>query len=374
MDTYKVLDYLENTGHLYALEYAKKCMYSAKLSNYVFDLFDVAERGNLGIVYTKPIKPGEHHLVDGLSRLVSLSLFLLAVCECWKNTSERNELIIRKIRAKYLLRNDRPKIILTGKVNKIYESLMLGERISGRDKRSVLFCIYHEYWTKLKLGTYSIKEVLDKLDNLYLFNFVLETDDTRGFYYILNADNPNLNQIGLIRDYLKSNDAAYEWGEIEQLFYNNKDYLLMFLRDYLVTKYKKAKIPYNSYYVVLKDYVQKLKAYKPVSKIVERMHESAITYNNLLSIEIPDEDIKNKFVAIKFNNGDDTYAYLLEIYEDYLDGNITKETIIDILTAVNEYLIDRNSNNLKRSDFNELISDLNKLLYGDDDSEEETLS
>ncbi len=369
MDTYKVLDYLENTGHLHALEYAKKCMYSAKLSNYVFDLFDVTERGNIGIVYTKAIKPGEHLLVDGLSRLVSLSLFMLAVCECWKNTSERNELIIRKIRAKYLLRNDRPKIILTGKANKIYESLMLGDRISGRDKKSLLFCIYHEYWTKLKLGTYSIKDVMEKLDNLYLFSFDLETDDTRGFYYILNADNPNLNQIGLIRDYLTANGAGYEWGEIEQLFYNNKDYLLMFLRDYLITKYKKAKIPYNSYYVVLKDYVQKLKKYRPVAKVVEKMHESAVTYNNLLSIEIPDEEIKNKFVAIKFNNGDDTYAYLLEIYEDYLDGNITKETILEILTAVNEYLIDRNANNGKRTDFNELIADLNKLLYGEEDDD-----
>ena len=371
METYKVLDFLENTGHLYALDYAKRCMYSAKLSNFVFDLFDVSERGNIGIVYTRPIKPGEHLLVDGLSRLVSLSLFLLAVCECWKNTSERNEIMIRKIRAKYLLRNDRPKIILTGKANKIYESLMLGERISGRDKKSILFCIYHEYWTKLKLGTLSIKDILEKLNTLYLFNFVLETDDTRGFYYILNADNPNLNQIGLIRDYLKANDALYEWSEIEQLFYNNKEYLLMFLRDYLVTKYKKAKIPYNAYYVVLKDYVQKLKPYKHVAKIVEKMHESAVTYNNLLSIEIPDEDIKNKFVAIKFNNGDDTYAYLLEIYEDYLDGNITKETILEILTAVNEYLIDRNSSNVKSSDFNDLIADLNKLLYGDEDEPEE---
>jgi len=368
MDNYRVLDFFENTGHLHALEYAKRCVYSAKLSNYMFDLFDIKEKECLGVVYTKPIKPGEHFIVDGLSRLVAVSLFLLAICECWKNTTERNELLIRKIRAKYLLRNDRPKIILTGKANKVYESLMLGERLSGREKRTVLFCTYHEYWTKLKLGNYELKDIMDKLDNLYLYDCDLGSTETRDFYFMLNADSPKLDQVALIRDFLKENDASYEWSEIEQLFYNNKDYLMMFLRDYLITKYKSTKIPYNGYYTVLKDYVKNLKKYKPVCKIIEKMHESAVTYNNLLSIEIPDEDIKNKFVEIKFNKGDDTYAYLLEIYEDYQDGNISKETFLEILTAINEYLANRVNSGAK-SNFNDLIADLNNLLYGDHEEE-----
>ena len=101
------------------------------------------------------------------------------------------------------------------------------------------------------------------------------------------------------------------------------------------------------------------------------MHESAVTYNNLLSIEIPDEDIKNKFVEIKFNKGDDTYAYLLEIYEDYQDGNISKETFLEILTAINEYLANRVNSGAK-SNFNDLIADLNNLLYGDHEEDENT--
>ena len=369
MDLYKILEYLEESGHMFALDYAKKCLYSAKLSNYIFGLFDISERGYLGVIYTRSIRPGERYIIDGLSRLVSVSLFLLAVCECWKNTSERNELIVRKIKGKYLLKNDRPKIILPEKMNKIYESLLLGERLSGRDKKTILFCIYHEYWTKLKLGKYDLKEIMDKLENLYLYHTDLEVENPREFYYVLNSDNPNLNQIGLIRDFMKENDASYEWSEIEQLFYSNRDYLMMFLRDYLITKYKTARIPNNSYYVVLKDYINHLKKYRPVAKIVEQMHASAITYNNLLSIDIPDESIKNKFVAIKFNKGDDTYAYLLEIYEDYQDGNISKETLLEILTAVNEYLVNRLANNESSTNFNDLITDLNNLLYGDGSDE-----
>ena len=370
MDYYKVLDYLEGAGHLRALDYSKKCVYSSKMSNYVFDLFDINVPANLGVIYTKPVKPGEHYVIDGLSRLITVSLFLLAICECWKNTTERNLLFISKIKSKYLLRNDRPKLILTGNSNRIYESLMLGERISGRDKKTVLFCTYHEYWTKLKLGHYEINEIMEKLEKLFLYEAHLDTDEMRDFYYTINSDSPKLNQVALIRDFLIEHDAGYEWGEIEQLFYNNKDYLMMFLRDYLITKYKSNKIPYNAYYTVLKDYVLKLKKYKPVSKIVEKMHESAVTYNNILSVEIPDEDIKNKFVEIKFNEGDDTFAYLLEIYEDYLDKNITKETFLDILTAINEYLANRKERSGIKGNFNDLIADLNRLVYGDDTKEE----
>ncbi len=368
MELFKSLDFLENSGFLHTLEYAKNCLYSAKLSNYVFDMFGITEKAGIGVIYTKPIKLGEQFIVDGISRLVGLSLFLYAVCECWKNTSERNELIIRKIKSNYILRNDRPKIVLKGANNELYESLLLGERISGKNKKTVIFCTYHEYWTKLKLGGYDLKDIMDKLDNLYLYNINLtDMDDSsvRDLYYNLNIDNTRLNQIALIRDFLKEHDAGYEWAEIEQLFYSNKDYLLMFLRDYLITKYKIKKIPFNSYYLVLKGYVNELRKYKSPSKIIEDMHASAITYNNILNVDIPDEDIKSKFVEIKLNNGNDTYAYLLEIFEDYKDGSISKDTFVEILTAINEYLVTRNVNPGSRTNFNDLIADLNKMLYGE---------
>ena len=374
MDLFKALEFLENTGHLYALDYSKKYLYSAKLSNFMFDLFDISEKTNLGVIYTKPIKIGEQFLVDGVSRLVGLSLFLFAICECWKNTTERNDLLIKKIKANYLLRNDRPKIILKGINKDIYESLLLGERISGKNKKTVIFCTYHEYWTKLKLGNYELKDIMDKLNNIYLYHSSLAEQDSeqiRDLYYSLNIDSQKLNQIALIKDFLKELDASYEWSEIEQLFFNNKDYLMMFLKDFLITKYTTNKIPYNSYYIVLKDYINRIKKYKSVAKAVEEMHESAITYNSILNVDMPDEDIKNKFIEIKLNKGNDTYAYLLEIFEDYKDGNITKATFIEILTAVNEYLINRNANPTARNNFNDLLSDLNKLLY--DNSNESSI-
>ena len=61
------------------------------------------------------------------------------------------------------------------------------------------------------------------------------------------------------------------------------------------------------------------------------------------------------------HKGEDTYAYLLNIYEDYLDGIITEATLLEILSTIDEYLKNRlkNPNNVS---FNELIQYLNAFL------------
>ena len=35
-------------------------------------------------------------------------------------------------------------------------------KIIEKEKRTVLFCTYHEYWTKLKLGNYELKDIMEK--------------------------------------------------------------------------------------------------------------------------------------------------------------------------------------------------------------------
>ena len=61
------------------------------------------------------------------------------------------------------------------------------------------------------------------------------------------------------------------------------------------------------------------------------------------------------------HNGEDTYAYILSIYEDYVDNIISKATLLEILTTVDEYLKNRikTPNNVG---FNELIKYLNTFI------------
>ena len=38
------------------------------------------------------------------------------------------------------------------------------------------------------------------------------------------------------------------------------------------------------------------------------------------------------------HGGEDTYAYILNIYEDYEDNNISEATFLEILLTIDEYL------------------------------------
>ena len=56
-----------------------------------------------------------------------------------------------------------------------------------------------------------------------------------------------------------------------------------------------------------------------------------------------------------------SYAYILNIYEDYEENNINKATLLEILSTIDEYL----KNRLKSSNdvgFNELINYLNAFI------------
>ena len=61
------------------------------------------------------------------------------------------------------------------------------------------------------------------------------------------------------------------------------------------------------------------------------------------------------------NNGADTYSYILCIYEDFVDGNISHATFIEILNTINEY-IQKRAKTPNNVTFNELINYLNAFI------------
>ena len=102
METVNLLDFLNITRNLYALDYSK-C--NGELVNFL-DLLTEDEQFthsiDLGIIYLSSLNDNKYRIVDGLSRIVSLSLLLHAICECYKQTTTQNAKAINTIRSKYL--------------------------------------------------------------------------------------------------------------------------------------------------------------------------------------------------------------------------------------------------------------------------------
>ena len=131
MKEINLLDFLNSTHSLHSLDYAK-C--NDELVNFL-DLMtedeQFTQKIDLGIMYVNQKTSDQYVVIDGMNRLVSLSLLLHAVCECYKKTTKKNESAIKTIRQKYLFDSSKIKFRLNKDDAEIYAKIINGERLSG---------------------------------------------------------------------------------------------------------------------------------------------------------------------------------------------------------------------------------------------------
>ena len=61
-----------------------------------------------------------------------------------------NDKAIKTIRSKYLITGTSTKLRLPSDLQSVYDKILFGERLSGKEKESSLFKLLHFYWTKIK--------------------------------------------------------------------------------------------------------------------------------------------------------------------------------------------------------------------------------
>ena len=124
MEIVNLLNFLNNANRIYTLDYA---LCNDELVNFLDLMTEDAQftpKINMGIMYVKPKTLDQFIIIDGLSRMLSLSLLLHAVCECYKKTTAKNEKAIKTIRSKYLIDGDKTKLRLTPKDQIIYDKII----------------------------------------------------------------------------------------------------------------------------------------------------------------------------------------------------------------------------------------------------------
>lgn len=361
MEVRNLLEFLSKTKNLTSLSYAK-C--DSSLVNFL-DLIAVEEeftsRIDLGIIYISEISSEKSIIIDGLNRLISLSLLLHAICECYKKTTKRNEKAINTIRNKYLLNNTRTKLRLPKNMQNIYDKIIYGERLSGREKENPMFILLHNFWSQIKedgLQASKLFGMLQKINVTVVDSFNM---NYRDLYYSINNEKRELDQILLIEDYLNTPQTKEVWKEIKEIYQNRNYDLIRFFKDFFWNKFNFKEFKENRLYEYFINYFETMLKYSKSDAIISKIKHSAELYLQLLNVEIPNEEIKKAFIKLKFHNCEDTYAYLLSVYEDYTDRSLSQETFLEILSAIKEYLENRekNENNVG---FNELIQYLNAFI------------
>lgn len=361
MEVVNLLEFLNSSKDLYALEYAK-C--GAELVNFL-DLMTEDEQFTrnigLGMMFVSQKSIDQYLIVDGLDRIISLSLLLHAVCECYKKTSEKNDKAIRTIRNKYLIDGSKPKLHLAPKQQEIYNKIIYGEKLSGKEKENPMFVLLHNFWTQIKEEQLKAASIFKMLQKVTVFLADTEGVNIRDFYYTLNKNSSDLDLLLLVEDYLQNMGVEEYWNNIKKIFNNNLSDLDLFFRDFFITKFSFKEYKRERLYEIFVNYFETMLQYLPEDTLMKKIERSAKLYNNLLNVTIESEELKRALIQIKMHDGEDTFAYILNIYEDYVDNNITESTFLEILSTIDEYLKNRQKNSSDIG-FNDLIRYLNAFI------------
>lgn len=362
METVNLLEFLNSSETLRTLDYATLSNELVNFLDLMIEDEQLTSKINLGTIYLSEKNLNNYLIIDGVNRLLSLSLLLHAVCECYKKTSTKNDYAIKTIRSKYLFdKNGKTKLRLNKQNQKLYEKIINGERLSGREKESPLFILLHNFWAQIKEDNISASKIFKMLQKINVFLVEIGNVNELDLYCSINKDKKYINQIGLIDEFMTNNDLSKDWIVIKNIYRKSEKDLILFFKDFFITKFNYKKFEENRLYEMFTNYYNTMLCFISKETFIENLRQSAQTYYKILNVDFDNNNIKDAFIKLKMHNGEDTYAYILNIYQDYLDNRISEATLIDILSTINEYLKNRQKtpNNVS---FNELIEYLNAFI------------
>lgn len=360
MEVVNLLEFLNNARNLNALAFARCDNDLVNFLDLLTEDEQFTRKIDLGLIFLSEKSEYKYLVIDGINRLLSLSLLLHAICECYKKTTPQNEKAIKTIRSKYLLKGGKSKLQLNEKETELYNKIINGERLSGREKNSPMFVLLHNFWSQIKEEKIPAAKIFNMLKKVQVTLVSTENVSGRDLYYKLNYGK-SVNQIALIDDFLKEKKVFEEWTNIKTKYFIEKNDIFLFLKDFFLTKFNYKVFNINRVYESFVNYFETMEQYTSKSNLMKKIERSAKLYYNILNLNFEDKNIRNAFIQIRKHEGEDTYAYILSVYEDYYENNLSQSTFLEILQTIDEYLKNRQKSG-QNIDFNELIQYLNAFI------------
>jgi len=361
MEKIGIIDFLSSIRHLHTLEFASPFSFDFNLLSKLIDNDNFDADINLGTFFlSKCDQPDEFIIVDGLNRFISISLIIYFMFEANKSgaisSNIKNELLNEN-----LFCNNKPKLLLNNPDFDIYTKIITAKPLSLTEKQSQLFSAAHMYWEQIKNNHLTITKLYKQLHNIKIMLVPVKKEDVCETFYLLNKDNRQLDTVGLLKSFFAYSNYPNYLEDIIHIFdFNNAD-VCNFLKDYLITKTNNTNFTYSDLFEYLKRYVETMVKYQSLNKTNEDILKAAVLYKRIIDIDFDDINLRNQFIKIKINNGSDAYPFLLELYGDFIDNNISLDTFIALLDTINNFLQDRKNSRLNYP-LSNLSAELNKLI------------
>lgn len=341
-----------------ASEYFDELVDSAALPSPVFSGILILEKNGDNFI-----------IIDGLQRIITINLLLCALCDRYKNTSQKNDEAKDKITKRFLTNGNEPKLNLLSEEQKIYQKILFGKKLTKNELNNNLAKAYNEFLSRIKEHRISGTELFRIISKIQFMLITVDKTEvaTRELYQALN-NNKNKPQINLIADFINQKDpvAGLNWIRVINQYKErgHSDLIENFIRDFLTIQ-NDGKIPSkNALYNNFKSYYIKISKYLTAEVIIDNMCKYAQNYLKIINADFEDYEIQKQITGLNENNGQDSYPYLMEVLDDLDNRHINKEVFLDILTMINSFVVNRQESSIAEVtlDFASLSKELNKML------------
>lgn len=317
-------------------------------------------------------------VIDGQQRITTISLLIAALGQAIKDRDDITVISQKKLNNYYLFNAEeeddlRYKLLLTKNDRESLIRVLDGRSLPSNYSERVAEN-YEFFKDKLENSGINPHIVYEGLNKLIIVDIALnrEYDNPQLIFESLNSTGLQLSQADLVRNYIlmgletKEQEYLYTefWYPIEEQFREAEEDLFDgFMRDYLTVK--TGKIPrFDGIYEAFKVYTHRIDT-PSLQKIVEDIHTFSRYYTAMTLDNEKDDDLREIFMDIKTLRMYVTYPFLIEVYDDYHNGIITKDEFIEILRLTENYVFRRAICSIPTNSLNKTFSTLSRDIDKD---------
>ncbi|MBR1487114.1 MAG: DUF262 domain-containing protein, partial [Synergistaceae bacterium] len=293
-------------------------------------------------------------LIDGQQRLATLTLILIALRDYLYFHLDDRSVKLSKVEDNLKDENedgdDRYKLLLTGYDQKILIGL-IDRTVTPEETDSRLITNYKFFTQKISEGELTPAEIYEAVGKLNLVSITLEhSDNAQAIFESLNSTGKDLSESDLIRNFVlmaldnKTQTEIYDkyWAPMEKLFGNDEQEKIMdgFFRDYLTMKL--SRIPNeNQVYDEFKTWYHQSSFENNIAELCKYLKKKAECYTNMFFKRSSNSVLQDLYSEIKEVKIDVAYPFLLKVHEDFENGLITEENLIEIMKLCVSFVIRR---------------------------------
>ncbi len=296
----------------------------------------------------------QYLVIDGQQRLTTVSLLLAALGKAIEANRGSAEVSGDEIQDLYLTNRHgkgdlRYKLVLTQSDREVLSRLVEDQPLPSSASPRVVEN-YQFFVERIANATMDHDALYNGLAKLVIVDVALDGryDNPQLIFESLNSTGLDLSQSDLIRNYVLMGLEVKDQEEVYNLYWHPMEVALTdtqhpeafdgFMRDYLTVK--TGRIPnINDVYPAFKAYVQDSSS--PIKEIVADIHRYATYYVQFAFERSKDKVLKEIFGDINALRVNVAYPFMLELLDDYAQGHVTREDLLEILRLVESYIFRR---------------------------------